>query len=167
MSIINEALKKTEQARKQNTQREVPGNFQKPFLAQPQIVKKAANKKPWQWLSFAFVIVIISLVVMIMAKHKNWFHKVAASASAVVAEITPTKTAPAKVAITPAVAIKNNTDPNLELNGTISEGSDQIAVINHQEYRVGDEIDGQKIIKILSYKVILQGKDGLTEIHTN
>ena len=156
MSIIYEALKKM-----QDSHKETPGVIMNSPL-------KAASRKFWLkkqlGLSFIGIALGILLVWLIMNKLTAQ-HKVYTSAPAIrqKAGIQHQKTASPAPAASAKIATDEKTPnqemPELILNGIVLSEDGNLALINDQMARVGDEIDGIRIEEITNKQVILTFKD--------
>ena len=143
MSIVNEALKKTEKNRQQN--RSI-------IIKEPDVVKAKKNRWPQVAMiggSVLFITCAFFIFKDLSQKQLINFH---------FAKAAPKITQPKipKIAPTPS---------NLVLNGTIGMGDQEMAVINHHQYRVGDRLGQDKVIAISSYEVKLLSPNGVIMLH--
>ncbi len=78
--------------------------------------------------------------------------------------IPPTEASPAPVLAETTQPIKDS--PQLILSGIIYTDSDQLALINNQIYRTGEYVEGKKIIRITPDKVELSDEGNIEILKT-
>lgn len=128
-------------------------------LVEPQkkIVIKKINRIS-KWFDGGLVALIISLLIAAVyiyiprVNHKN------------------TIATPAPSSLNPTLAqLKKETTPNAinlkyHLNGVFLSEKDSIAMINDRAYKLGDMLNGMKIVSISLHKVMLQNDDEVIEL---
>ena len=152
MSIINEALKKTQdllQASKESPAKETPEN----------------NK--WLWLVTILVIAgFVGCAFAFLFLIKTSRRDVSLPVTNVSSDISPLNPVPS--ASKPAAGSPQTPSNNspLVLNGIIASDKGNMALINNQIYKEGDEVEGKKVLSIKQDKVEIFDKGEIITLTT-
>ena len=158
MSIINDALKKTEESIHRNSRKETT-----------KLVKKSKVRSYLLYiLIFALGIFLSSLIFkMIKDKiepaHINQADKITPKLDQ--KSQTP-QTIPATIA-TPLPEEQNKVEKKFILNGIFFSDNDGYALVNNQIIREGDLVDGAKVEKITVNSVVLSNEGKIITLSTN
>ena len=146
MSVINQALKKTQSALEQQAKAAPKPPVDAPQVSQP---PKSAVRwhKRYLWMGILAPMVVATgyLYGPVIATrdvhfYRTFFHRFTENQASQVA--TPPK------AVIAAAPTPTPHPVPLALNGTVRMGKDRVAVINHEFYHVGDQMDGFKVDRI-------------------
>lgn len=149
MSIINEALKKT-QTRLESTKATACPKTPLPLKKEGQ----PEEKNVWLWIALIAISAGFAGCVVVFILFTN-------SSNRTLPNLPITKINEQKPTVT-SIAPKNpplnspskkKSINGLVLNGIITTGRDHTALINDSIYKVGDDIDGKKITQITADKV--------------
>ncbi|VAX37813.1 hypothetical protein MNBD_UNCLBAC01-1511 [hydrothermal vent metagenome] len=166
MSIIDQALRKTqsELEKKNNESRKPAINVettprqQPPPIAKPRPkIKKDSpeKKKVLKGLIFTFMLLAIFSGIYFIVKKTDLqtssFNKEEKKKKNLIKFIQP-KTTP--------LPIRAYTKGSFILNGTMIIGDNRVALINNTIYKIGENVNGKKIISISMREVILKDKNG-------
>lgn len=184
MSIINEALKKTQQTRKIESEKK---QLLKSKAAATPSVSRAKEKqndrlsseplqkvqadakkhKPVQkaeavltWRMTSYLTVTGLLVIMALANYEQLVPRVNAflhPGMNVAAASAGPSSMPASAAVSPGKV-------KVAFEGVFTADNAKVALINKKSLRVGDSVNGMTIVAINEESVDLQGRDGLIEI---
>lgn len=149
MSIINEALKKT-QTRLESTKKIIKQNVAQP----PKKEDRPKEKNVWLWITVSVIVISFISSAAVFAKFISSENRPIAKLPSI--EVKEQKPVEQKPAVPPApkhAVAKKKPDLGLVLNGIITTGKDHTALINDSIYKVGDEIDDKRITKITAEKV--------------
>lgn len=156
MSIIDEALKKTQQ---ELHMKQARADHQKNSQAQQnieQILQQSESKSrrsfPLIFL-ILFTLLLALLVMQTLHPYKKKQHASAMAQADRVSSLKPTATVPSS-----AVVLQG-----LKLQGIMASDHHRIALINQSTYRVGDELQGLTVKSIDDDQVVLQ--HGKLEYH--
>ncbi len=158
MSIINDALKKTEESIQRNSKQETTS-----------IVKKSGIKSYLLYiLIFALGIFLSSLIFKIIKDkiepiHINQTDKITPKLDQ--KSQTP-QTIPATIA-TPLPEEQNKVEKKFILNGIFFSDNDGYALVNNQIIRENDLVDGAKVEKITVNTVVLNNEGKIITLSTN
>lgn len=165
MSIINEALKKTQKylERKVESQPAItPPNMASPKIDSPK-KENTSVKITIILISLGFVGCVVAFFLMMFPAQKmaptpsivkTDLQQNTAVSNPPAAYTPPISPAlPAQTIPASATASSSTNTSQLVLNGTIDTGDDQLALINNQIYRVGDDVEGRRILRIGTDKV--------------
>ena len=152
MSIINEALKKT-QTKLESTKTILRPNTPKPLKKEGQ----SEEKNVWLWIaigviSAGFISCATVFIMLISANNRPLTNVVVSATGSKVQKPIVT------MATTKQSLPKKKPVNGLVLNGIITTGQDHTALINDSIYKVGDDIDGMKIMQITTDKVEVSDK---------
>ncbi len=155
MSIINEALKKTEQYIHTNTTDKI----------QPQKTKLSAK------LFFVYALILIGGLFLSHIIFKLLGQKVVRTQpQKEVTAIAQTQQSilPTPLPVKPAPLIEEQKKPevNFILNGIFFSDNDGYALVNNQIIRENDSVDGAKVIKITSNSVQLDNQGTVITLNT-
>lgn len=148
MSIINDALKKTQRKMQNKNQKQLSA---KSFKAKATAVEQTRSSS---WLRYSGLTLVFAAILAAIAI-SLYYNRQALSRLPLP---SLTSNHPQKHnAVAPS---------NLVLRGTMLQGQKRVAFINHQTYRVGDSVDGYKITNISMYKVVLENASGKVSLST-
>ncbi len=160
MSIIDDALKKTQNRMNQNTPPQAPA---------PQEKKPSKNRRTWLCRRNALIAGL--LVTIGCAGALLWRHR--SSLQALTPVITKATTPKPKTAAPRVVTIQPKTKPlppppsdnrTIVLNGTMMVGGQRVALINNNIYYDGDQIGEYTIQSIDMNRVTIATADGDTRV---
>jgi len=155
MSIINEALKKTEQYIHTKAAEKI----------QPQKTKLSAK------LFLIYILILLGGLFLSQIIFKLLNHKVvkARPKKEISAVVQTQQTAlPAPLPVKPAPLIEEQKKPevNFILNGIFFSDNDGYALVNNQITRENDSVDGAKVIKITPNSVELDNQGTIITLNT-
>lgn len=158
MSIINEALRKTQQSRKNVKEKHVPEKVKPTQTAAPMAARKPVVKQPESKKSFHFpvnvrtasLLTVTALLAIMAYDHYQ--------------RLTPPEK-PAKPApIMQVVAKPPVPKSKVTFEGVFLTENENIAFINKQSLKLGDTINGMRIVAITGDTVDLQSNQGVLRI---
>ncbi len=159
MSIINEALKKT-QTRLESTKKIFKQNAVQPIQKEgpskeaPLKENHPKEKTAWLWITVSVIIISFLGSAVVFALFITSENRLTTKPPAIeVKELKPAEQKPVTTAVPKRSPAKKKSELGLVLNGIITTGKDNTALINDSIYKVGDEIDGIRITKITAEKV--------------
>ena len=145
MSVINQALKKTQSALERQAKVTPKRSVDAPEINQP-------PRPAFTWRKGHLFMGILALFIitigycygpMITTRdahfYSAFFHRFIANQTAI---------SPKTMVVSPPAPISTPHPVPLTLNGTVRMGKDRVAVINHELHHVGDQLDGFKIDRI-------------------
>ncbi|MDD5282050.1 MAG: hypothetical protein PHC37_05210 [Candidatus Omnitrophica bacterium] len=159
MSIINEALKKTEESIQKNSLKETSG----------------LNKKP-RFNAYLFYILIF---VIGLSLSSFIFVAINRKVEPPIAFQGPDKTIPTlgqkpeaaqtlpAVTLSPLPEVQDKPEKNFILNGIFFSDNDGYALVNNQIVREDDSVDGAKVEKITENTVELNNQGNIITLSTN
>src|SRR3989338_4948298 len=158
MSIINDALKKTQQ------------KFQQHGPKQGQEAQEPPDKNPWFWLiaivvSFGFIGCGLIFIFLVFPFKKT---AVSFTNNPQKQTLTGAKQASVTMFAKPSVAMAKKDEPKdtIVLNGIITMDDGQFALINNQILKEGDYINGKRIVSISADKVEIFDKGQILTLTT-
>ena len=149
MSIINEALKKTQD---------------RLHARQPTPSRQFADNTKWLWLLGAFVITGFASCLMIFFFFINT-QNLSLLPAARTASPRPALP-PASTSTPPPSAQSSSKAAPLILNGIIASGDEGLALINNRIYKKGDSIGDKRVLKIYRDKVEISNKGEIITLTT-
>ena len=158
MSIINEALKKTEESIQKNSVKENSGQNKKPKL------------KPYLFYFLIFIVGLFlsSLIFMVITR------KIEPPVISEPAKIRPiSNKEPETSQPLPDAAVANLTEEEIKpeknfiLNGIFYSGNNGYALVNNQIIKENDSVDGAQVEKITANSVELNNEGKIITLSTN
>jgi len=158
VSIINEALRKTQQSRKIVKEKRVTEKVKPAQTAAPMAARKAVAKQsePKKSLSFpvnvrtASLLTVTTLLVIMAYDHYQ--------------RLIPPEKATKPDPIMQVVAKPNAPKSKVTFEGVFLTDNENIAFINKQSLKLGDTINGMRIVAITRDTVDLQSNQGVLRI---
>ena len=154
MSIINEALKKTEQSIHKNSLPEIPKSATKPYII---------------YILILIAGLFLSNFVFVLLRHKTETAvTVKKSPDLTDQPVKEIKTIPPISVVTPEPTLEENKTPqaNFVLSGIFFSDNDSYALVNNKIVRENDSVDGATVKTITANTVELDSKGLLITLAT-
>jgi len=154
MSIINEALKKTEQSIHKNSIPEIPKSATKPYII---------------YILILIAGLFLSNFVFVLLRHKTETAvTVKKSPDLTDQPVKEIKTIPPISVVTPGPTLEENKTPqaNFVLSGIFFSDNDSYALVNNKIVRENDSVDGATVKTITANTVELDSKGLLITLAT-
>jgi hypothetical protein len=162
VSIINEALKKAQQNFDRQKKTQVNSKTDAPAPSSPETAGKEDKKEKSIWLWVATVIVFIGFLGCALV-----FAFLISSRNQPVQTSSGNNNPPPQKSILARLLSSSNKNNNaIVLNGIISTGSEQLALINNQIFKAGDYVGNKRILSISAEKVELFDRGKITVLKT-